>query len=120
MHKAPTAAMLVLAAGLATAAETNVYRVALEPHIEGRMLSIAPEVEGPAGARVRYEIISVRQGPSGLSTTRQSGGATLDGDGRAGLSTLRLGIAPTDRYLITVTVRANGREVARETLQYPD
>jgi hypothetical protein len=95
------------------------FRLRIESTVERGQLTVSPEVTGPSGAALRYELVSSKTGGAGKSTTRQSGRVGLGPGGQAKLATLRLGVGPKDRYAITVTVFDGKAVVAEESLSYP-
>jgi len=110
-------AFLLVAPG--AMADEPAYRLRIDSTVEASKLIVVPVVAGPAGSRVRYEMVSSKQGPAGKSNTRQSGGVTVGADGSAKLSTLSLGVGADDRYLISVKVFDGGKLVAEDALRYP-
>jgi thin aggregative fimbriae synthesis protein len=83
-------------------------------------LNVAPTVQGPAGAALRYEIKTTRQGASGNSSSSQSGSVRLGEDGTGKLATTSISATPQDRYRIQVKLLQGGRVVAEEEVRYPD
>jgi hypothetical protein len=83
-------------------------------------LNVAPTVQGPAGAALRYEIRTTRQGASGNASSSQSGSVRLGEDGRGKLAATRISVGPQDRYRIEVRLLQGGRVVAEEEVRYPD
>lgn len=108
----------MLAATSAAAGE-SAYRLHLEPSLEAGKLTLRPYVEAPAGARLRYEVTSDREGAAGHSTTRQDGGVAVGENGSARLSTLSFSVAPQDRYKVTVRLFEGARLVAEQSLKMP-
>jgi curli production protein len=100
-------------------ADENGYRLWLDTSSSGRMLTIIPHIAAPAGAALRYEIVSTKQGKSGRSSTKQSGGVAVDGAGSGTFAKLSLGVDPEDRYTIAVRVFDGANVVAEQTLNYP-
>ena len=110
--------LLLAAAGSAMASEPG-YTLRIDSSVDGRQLSVVPRIAAPAGARLRYEMVSSKQGSAGKSSTSQSGGVNVGAGGSATLSTLKLGVNPQDKYVITVRVFDGAKVVAEEVLQYP-
>lgn len=79
-----------------------------------------PTAQGPAGAALRYEIRTTRQGASGSSSSSQSGSVRLGEDGAAKLATTSVSVTPQDRYRIQVRLLERGRVVAEKEVRYPD
>ena len=109
--------VLLLFAGTALAAD---YRLDPGARVEGGTLRVAPRVEGPAGAAVRYEIRTIREGAAGRSNSSQSGNVKLGSDGTAQLATTSVSVSPQDRYEIAIKVLDQDRVVAEESVRYPD
>ena len=108
--------VLLLGGGAALAAD---YRVDPGARVEGGTLKVAPRVEGPAGAALRYEIRTTREGAAGRSNSSQSGNVTLGSDGAAELATTNVSVSPQDRYQISIRLLDDGRVVAEESVRYP-
>ena len=83
-------------------------------------LNVAPTVQGPAGAALRYEIKTMRQGASGNSSSSQSGSVRLDAEGAGRLATSSISVGPQDRYRVQVKLLDGGRVVAEKEVRYPD
>jgi len=83
-------------------------------------LKVEPRVEGPAGASVRYEIRTTREGAAGTSNSSQSGNARLGDDGAAKLASTSISVSPRDRYRVQVRVLDGNRVVAEEEVRYPN
>ena len=81
-------------------------------------LNVAPRVQGPPGAALRYEIRTTREGRSGKSSSSQSGGVRLGQYGSGALATSSISVTPQDRYRITLKVLEGGRVVAEKTVKY--
>ena len=100
-------------------ADEPAYKLRIDSTVEASKLIVSPVIAAPAGSRLRYEMISSKEGRSGKSDTSQSGGVMVSADGSAKLSTLSLGVDANDRYLITVKVYDGGKLVAEDALRYP-
>ena len=111
-------AFLLVAPG--AMADEPAYRLRIDSTVEASKLIVLPVVAGPAGSRLRYEMVSSKQGHAGQSNTSQSGAVTVGADGSAKLSTLSLGVGADDRYLITVKVFDGGKLVAEQVLRHPE
>ena len=94
----------------------------LDPGVSVRdgTLQVAPTVQGPAGAALRYEVKTVREGAAGRSNSSQSGNVRLGQDGSAKLATISISVRPQDRYRISVRVLERDKVVAEEEVRYPD
>ena len=99
-------------------ADELAYTLHIDSTIEASRLIVVPVIAGPAGSRLRYEIVSSKQGPAGKSNTSQSGGV-VGADGSAKLSKLSLGVGADDRYLISVKLFDGGKLVAEQVLRHP-
>ena len=109
---------LLMTTASATAA-TDGYQLRIDSAVGDGMLRVVPHIAAPAGARLRYEVISTKEGGSGRSNTNQSGTVNVGPDGSAKLSSLSVGVTPQDRYVITVKVFDGPKLVAEEVLRYP-
>src|SRR5688572_7060736 len=63
------------------------YRVDPGASVHAGTLKVEPTVQGPAGAALRYEIRTTREGAGGRSNSSQSGNVRLGEDGSAKLAT---------------------------------
>jgi hypothetical protein len=113
----PLILFLFLSCASAFAAD---YRIDPGASVAGGTLKVEPTVQGPAGAAVRYEIRTTREGRGGASSSSQSGSARLGEDGAAKLATTAVSVSPEDRYAIHVKLLEGGRVVAERTVRYPD
>ena len=95
---------------------------ALDPgaSVRNGTLEVAPTVKGPAGADLRYEIRTTREGQGRQSSSSQSGSVRLSANGAAKLATSSVSVEPQDRYRISVKLLQGGRVVAEEEVRYPD
>jgi hypothetical protein len=96
------------------------YRVDPGASVHAGTLKVEPTVQGPAGAALRYEIRTTREGAGGRSNSSQSGNVRLGEDGSAKLATTSVSVTPQDRYRIHVKLLERGRVVAEEEVRYPD
>lgn len=111
--------LLVLITTTWAGADEPAYRLRIDSSVEASRLTVVPVITAPAGSRLRYEMISTKQGHSGKSNTSQGGAIVVGADGSAALSTLRLGVSADDRYQITVKVFDGSKLVAEDALRYP-
>jgi hypothetical protein len=95
------------------------YRLDVGAAVRNGMLTVEPEVAGPAGAELGYEIVTRKEGAGGNSNSSQSGNVRLGASGQASLASTSVSVAPEDRYRIQVKVREGGRVVAEQTVVYP-
>ena len=114
-----TALTLLLFAATAAMADEPGYQLRVNSRVEGGTLTVAPQITAPAGAQLRYEVVSSKQGSNGQSNTSQSGNATVGPDGSAKLSSLSVSVGPKDKYVLTVKVFDGAKLVAEEVLRYP-
>ena len=103
----------------ASLAGESAYRLRIDSSQDGGKLTLTPYVDGPAGARLRYEVKSDREGAAGRSSTSQGGGIAVGDSGSAKLSTLSFSVAPQDRYTVTVRVFEGTKMVAEKSLTVP-
>jgi hypothetical protein len=96
------------------------YRLDPGASVSGGTLKVEPTVQGPAGASLRYEIQTVREGSGGRSNSSQSGSVRLGQDGAAKLASTSVSVTPQDRYRVQVKLLERGRVVAEEEVRYPD
>jgi Thin aggregative fimbriae synthesis protein len=99
-------------------ADEPAYALHIDSSVEASRLTIIPVIAAPAGSRLRYEMISSKEGGSGRSSTRQSGGVLVGADGTAQLSTLKLGVGAADHYVITVKVYDGAKLVAEGSFNH--
>jgi len=95
------------------------YDLSLGAEARDGMLKVAPIVTAPPGARLRYDVTTIRTGRSGNSDSRQSGDVTVGNDGKASLSQVAVSVSAQDRYEVHVDVYDGKRLVASETLKHP-
>lgn len=96
------------------------YRLDPGAQVRDGTLQVAPRVRGPAGAALRYEIRTTKEGAAGKSDTSQSGSVRLGDNGEATLATTSVSVTPQDRYRIQVKLLEGGRVVAEEEVVYPN
>lgn len=96
------------------------YKLRFDSTVEASKLTVVPVIAAAPGSQLRYELISSKEGHSGNSNTRQSGGVMVGAEGSAKLSTLRLGVGADDRYLISVKVYDGAKLVAEQVLRHPE
>ncbi len=110
--------LLLALAGTAMAGEPG-YQLRIDSSLKDGQLTIVPHIDAPTGARLRYEMVSTKEGGAGKSNTTQSGSVSVGADGAAKLATLRVGVGPQDKYLFTVKVFDGAKLVAEEVLRHP-
>jgi Thin aggregative fimbriae synthesis protein len=109
---------LILTITAALAAEPG-YDVSLGTEVRDGNLKVAPVVTAPPGAKLRYDVTTVRTGRSGNTNSRQSGNVTVGPAGKASLSQVSVSVTPQDRYEVHVELFDGRRLVASETLRHP-
>jgi Thin aggregative fimbriae synthesis protein len=88
--------------------------------VSGGTLVVEPQIHGTAGATLRYEIRTTREGSGGKSTSSQSGNVRIGEQGSARLARTSISVSPRDRYRVEVKVFEGGRVVAEEVVRYPN
>ena len=116
--KALLSFLLVATSAAAMASEPG-YRLRIESSTQDGQLTVVPQLAAPAGARLRYEIVSSRRGGAGTSNSSQSGSVSVGPEGSVKLSTLSVSTGPQDRYVVTVKVFDGAKLVAEEVLRHP-
>lgn len=111
--------LLYLAASGTAMAGESLYKLRIDSSLREGHLTLTPYVEAPAGARLRYEMKSDREGAAGRSSTSQGGGVAVGDSGSAKLSTLSFSVGPQDRYTVTVRVFEGSKVVAEKSLSVP-
>jgi hypothetical protein len=114
-----TALTFLLLAASAVLANEPGYQLRVNPKLERGTLTVAPQITAPAGAELRYEVISSKQGSNGQSNSSQSGNVTAGPDGSAKLSSLSVSVGGQDKLVLTVKVFHGARLVAEEVLRHP-
>ena len=114
----PTFLLALLA--MTTSAMADDFRLTINAYSQGSLLRVNPQIVGPAGRALSYELVASKTGRSGRTSSRQSGKVAVGASGAASLSTLSLSVEPEDRYDVTVKVFEGGKLVASESLHYPN
>jgi len=117
MRKAMLISLALLAASAAMG--EGAYKLRIDSSVRDGKLTIVPYAAAPAGSRLRYEMVSAKEGGAGKSSTRQGGTVQVGESGSARLAILSLGVNPQDRYLVTVKLFDGRRLVAEDKLEYP-
>lgn len=110
--------LLLAAAGTAMASEPG-FALRIDSSLKDGQLTVVPHVAAPAGARLRYEMVSTKEGGAGRSNTSQSGNVSVGTDGSAQLAKLQVGVGPQDKYVFTVKVFDGAKLVAEQVLRHP-
>jgi hypothetical protein len=111
--------MLLLLGGAATADEGQQIALDIGTTVREGNLKVEPQVSGPAGKALRYEIDVRREGAGGSSNNSQSGGVRLDAGGKAQLASNSVSVTPGDAYRVTVRVFDAGQLVAEQSVRHP-
>jgi len=111
-------AILGFLAFSAMAAE-SAYQLDLGASVQGGNLKVQPNVTGPAGKELKYEMKVRREGAGKSSSSSQGGTVKLDQNGHARLASNSVNVSSGDRYDVTVRLLEGGRVVAEKTQQYP-
>lgn len=116
--KLPAVCFAVAVATAAVAADSP-YKVDLGASVQGTTLKVEPNVSGPAGKELNYEMKVRREGQGKSSNSSQGGTVKLDESGHARLASNSVNVSPSDRYEVTVRILEGGRVVAEKSQQYP-
>jgi len=112
---------VIFATAVATAAVAadSAYKVDLGASVQGSTLKVEPNVTGPAGKELSYEMKVRREGQGKSSNSTQGGTVRLDQAGHARLASSSVNVSTDDRYEVTVRLLDGGRVVAEKSHQYP-
>lgn len=91
--------------------------IATEPTPQG--VRVVPYAQAQEAHRLRYELISTKEGASGRSNSRQAGQVAVDCCEPKALVQLRLSVQPGERYTLTLKVFDNGTLVAEDRIIFP-
>ena len=116
--KLPTVLFAISVATTAIAAD-SAYKLDLGASMHGGSLKVEPQVTGPAGKELNYEMKVRREGQGKSSNSSQGGTVKLDENGEARLASNSVNVSPNDRYEVTVRLLEGGRVVAEKSQQYP-
>ena len=108
----------VSVAGAVFAAD-SAYKVDLGASVQSGSLKVEPQVTGPAGKVLNYEMQVRREGQGKSSNSSQGGTVKLDESGHGRLASNSVNVSPNDRYQVTVRLLESGRVVAEKSEQYP-
>ncbi|SHL05206.1 hypothetical protein SAMN02746009_02040 [Hymenobacter psychrotolerans DSM 18569] len=89
---------------------------------EAGQLSVQAQCQNNTAAefRIRYDMVQEKQGPSGSTSNRQSGWATVGAGQRKILSSIRLSMQPADAYSVQLRIfDQQGQLVAQDSLVRP-
>lgn len=96
------------------------YRLSMDTSLREGQLVVAPRIAAPAGAKLRYELVSTKIGAAGKSSTSQSGQIVVDAGGSAALSVLKLGVGAKDRCEVSVRIFDRDKVVAEKVYHFPE
>ena len=99
--------------------ESAGYTLRITTVTQDERLIIVPYVEALEAATLGYEMVSRKEGPSGASTSRQTGNMQVACCTPTPASRLTLRLQPEDRYTITVKLFFGSRQVAEQTIHHP-
>ena len=116
--KLPAMLLMMAAATVAVAAD-SAYKLDLGASVQGSTLKVEPNVSGPAGKELNYEMKVRREGQGKSSDSSQGGTVKLDQNGHARLASNSVNVSPSDRYEVTVRLLEGARVVAEKSEQYP-
>lgn len=91
--------------------------IATEPTPEG--VRVIPYAQTRESHKLRYELISAKEGASGRSDSRQTGQVVVDCCEPKALVQLRLSIHPGERYALILRLFDNGTLVAEDQVIFP-
>lgn len=118
VNKSLLAVLLAALSAGAMASEPG-YKLSIDSSLKDGQLTVVPHIAAPANTRLRYELVSTKEGGAGRSNTSQSGHVSVGADGSAKLATLRVGVNAQDKYVFTVKVFDGAKLVAEEVLRHP-
>lgn len=95
------------------------YRARIAVELQGRQVTIRPFCYAPEYGVVQYRFSVIKSGPSGKSTSYQSGTARLQKGEEKCLSQSGIGITPEDKYEIIFEVLKDNKLVASQRICYP-
>ncbi len=120
MRTVYTLTLLIALGNTALAMDKPGYRLTLDARVEDHRLTMAPQIQAPAGAVLRYEVIAAKTGAAGTTSTTQGGEVRVDDRKTAALSKLSLSIGPQDRCTVSVRVFDGADLVAERSYSYPE
>lgn len=82
-------------------------------------LVVMPQVKASGDMQLRYELISIKGGKSGKSSTNQSGKISVLANQISKLSTLVLGVGETDGAQFTLKVYHENNLIGEDSLIFP-
>jgi hypothetical protein len=95
------------------------HRAWIETSVEDDRLLAVPQIEGGHDAMLDYELISTKAGKAGRSSSTQAGSVRVGQGETRSLTRLRLSVASTDTYLLSLRVYEGGELVAEDSVSYP-
>jgi hypothetical protein len=113
------AALVALGLAATAWAGDSQYQLDLGASVQSGNLKVEPQVSGPAGKVLNFQMQVRREGPGKSSNSSQGGTVKLDQDGHAQLASNSVNVSANDRYIVTVRLLDGARVVAEKSEQYP-
>src|SRR5215213_8079959 len=108
-----------IALAASASASDSPYQLDLGASVHGGNLKVEPQVSGPAGKELQYEMKVRREGQGKSSNSSQGGTVKLDEKGHARLASNSVNVSSNDRYEVSVRLLDGGRVVAEKSREYP-
>lgn len=113
-----TLVLFLMGSSLSMADSPN-FSAKIDTMIENDVLVVVPHIEADTSATLRYELLARKEGKSGISNSTQGGMVAVSQGKPQFFSRLELGLAPADRYAITLSIYDGKKLVARDAVSYP-
>jgi hypothetical protein len=94
-------------------------RVWIETASDGGQLQAQPWIESGHDALLSYELISIKTGEGGRSSSSQAGSVRVTGGETRSLTRLRLSIGEDDEYILSLRVYEGGELVGEDSVTFP-
>ena len=101
-------------------AESSEIKAWIEVRSSDRLHTFTALAGATGEAEIRYDLLVIKEGPSGRSRTRQGGRHRLVVGENAQLSTTTLGLDGDDTYCLVLRVYRDGDVASMATLAEPD
>jgi Rieske Fe-S protein len=111
---------LLATAANAMAEQRSLFTVHIQTTSKDGLQTVVPYLEARSAATLRYRLVSTKSGKAGHSVTSQEGTVEAACCAPQPLATLKLSVAPSDHYVISVTLFDGSNIVAEETIRFPD
>jgi hypothetical protein len=112
--------LLLATAANVMAEQRSLYSVHIKTTSKDGLQTVVPYLEAQAAATLRYRLVSTKSGKAGRSVTSQEGTVEAACCLPQPLATLKLSVAPSDHYVISVTLFDGSNIVAEETIRFPE